>query len=274
MRLDRAHGVCLPVLEDPLWTWREPRGAVLGEGACAPVLAARIGWCQRVSPLGGDIDRDTDTAGETAVGEGSEATVTRVRSTRSASRRTVTAAATAVAGFGLLLAGCGSGQISQTADQQSGVNGAVGYLHGMALNDVQFVAPAGTAYQAGSNARLLMTVSNATGSNERLSGSASTAFSGVDYVGSRTVPAGGALSAGTDRDDAAVTQVAAPPVGRGKPVLGSIRVTMTGLHNTLYAGQTVPIQFQFSGAGSITLNVPIGAPAGTGKPAPTPPGQG
>lgn len=50
------------------------------------------------------------------------------------------AASAGLAACGLILTGCGAGQISQTADQQSAVNGATANIANIALRNVHIQA--------------------------------------------------------------------------------------------------------------------------------------
>ncbi len=61
---------------------------------------------------------------------------------------------------GLALAGCGAGQIAQTAQQKPTVDGQMAQVGPIAIRDAALEYPAGGVYERGSDARLRMVVVN------------------------------------------------------------------------------------------------------------------
>lgn len=61
---------------------------------------------------------------------------------------------------GLVLAGCGAGQIAQTAQQKPTVDGQMAQVGPLAIRDAALEYPAGGVYERGSDARLRMVVVN------------------------------------------------------------------------------------------------------------------
>jgi len=92
------------------------------------------------------------------------------------------------------LAGCGTGQISQTADQASAVNGASATVGDLALRDVRIQATqTGDALEPGQTVDLVFVVSNQSpDTNDELS-DIKTSVGKVSPTGSKTVPVGGVL---------------------------------------------------------------------------------
>ena len=140
----------------------------------------------------------------------------------------------------LVLTGCASGQVSQTADQVSGVDGGSGNAGVIGVRNVLLATPDQGSYPAGANVPVLLWVTN-TGLQADTLASASTAAAGsVAIAGTATVQGQSRLEIG-----------AATPV----------KVTLTGLTNALSFGTSVPITFSFKSAGDVTVNVPIEIPA-------------
>ncbi|MBI3691087.1 MAG: hypothetical protein HY239_10665, partial [Mycolicibacterium aromaticivorans] len=71
------------------------------------------------------------------------------------------AASAGLAACALILTGCGTGQISQTADQQSAVNGATANLANIALRNVHIQAvQSGDALKPGRTVELIFAAAN------------------------------------------------------------------------------------------------------------------
>ncbi len=68
-------------------------------------------------------------------------------------------------------------------------------------------------------------------------------------------------SSATSTESPAETEAVAPPV------VGTMSVVITGLTADLPYGKNVPVTFEFADAGTITIQLPIGAPA-TPRPEP------
>lgn len=169
--------------------------------------------------------------------------------------RVVTALAVAAA-----LAGCGTGQISQTADQASAVNGASATVGDLALRDVRIQAvQTGDALEAGQTVDLLFVASNQSiDTGDELRGIRTT-VGNVSVTGSRSVPAGGVLvvsaPAGPDLPTA--------PASRALPEVtdaSTASATVT-LDKAISNGLTYDFTFDFKKAGPIRVAVPISAGA-------------
>ncbi|NRN66138.1 Lipoprotein lpqE [Kibdelosporangium sp. 4NS15] len=100
--------------------------------------------------------------------------------------------ATAAVGIALALAGCGAGQISQTAGMEAAVNGGQGNVGSIAVRDVQLAYPPRGVYQAGSDAVLIGTIVNSGQTDDELISITSPAGQ-VRISGDRNLPAGRSL---------------------------------------------------------------------------------
>jgi len=198
---------------------------------------------------------------------------------RVASRLVPLAAATAA--VVVLLTGCGSGQVSQTADQVSAVDGAHGQVGTIDIRNAQLAPPTNGRgfYPTGSDAPLEVTIVNTGAVDDRLASVSSPDVVGVQVRGDTNLPAGTALRAiqqalpaGEQPPSAPVSAVSTPAPGKvggsappqqAAPAmqLGQIAIVLTGLKTVdLYTGYTIPVVFTFARAGAVTVNVPVGSP--------------
>lgn len=167
--------------------------------------------------------------------------------------RTLAGAAGAVALSGLLLSGCGTGQISQTAEQVSATNGLNTTVGQVDLRDVQIAypaAPAGPAalYARGSSAPVRATLINTGSVADRLVSVSTPAASSVQIQGDPAMPQNVALvSAG----NSSLTPTDAREV----------QLVAGGLTQPIASGTTIPMTFVFERAGSVTVDVPTAIPA-------------
>lgn len=194
-------------------------------------------------------------------------------------RRTGFVAAVAVVGA-LSLAGCGAGQITQTADAVSAVNAAEATVGQIALRGVEFPytgpisAPA--VYSAGATAPVQMSIINSGSQDDRLVSASSPVASSVQVSGDTTIPAGRAVlvnggAGGTvPSAEPAPTSAAAPTNGRAPsaapppsaaPSASGTQITLTGLEQDIRAGLTYPLTLTFQRAGSVTVQVPVQNPS-------------
>ena len=167
--------------------------------------------------------------------------------------RVVTALAVAAA-----LAGCGTGQISQTADQASAVNGASATVGDLALRDVRIQAvQTGDALETGSAVDLLFVASNQSpDSADELTG-ITTGVGKVSVTGSRKVPAGGVLVVGAP----AGPDLPTAPASKVLPEVedaGTAAATVT-LDRAITNGLTYEFTLNFKNAGPVRIDVPISA---------------
>ncbi|MCE7009184.1 hypothetical protein LWC34_41180 [Kibdelosporangium philippinense] len=100
--------------------------------------------------------------------------------------------ATAAVGIALALAGCGAGQISQTAGMEPAVNGGEGDVGPIAVRDIQLAYPPHGVYEPGSAAVVLGTLVNSGQTDDALV-SITTPAGQVTITGDKNLPAGRSL---------------------------------------------------------------------------------
>ncbi|MDQ2626192.1 MAG: hypothetical protein M3Y90_04235 [Actinomycetota bacterium] len=167
--------------------------------------------------------------------------------------RVVTALAVAAA-----LAGCGTGQISQSADQAPAVNGSSATVGDLALRDVRIQAvQTGDTLEAGQTVDLVFVATNqSTDTGEELTG-INSSVGKVSVIGSRSVPAGGVLvvsaPAGPDLPTAPASKALSEVSNAG-----TAAATVT-LDKAISNGLTYDFTFDFKHAGPVRLAVPISA---------------
>ncbi|MDN5915861.1 MAG: hypothetical protein L0I76_12235 [Pseudonocardia sp.] len=173
--------------------------------------------------------------------------------------RALTGAAGAVALTGMLaLSGCGAGQLAQTANQTSAVNGISAQQGEVLIRDARIAYPpnasTGVLYPAGSSAPLEVTLLNSAPVTDRLVGVSSPGAPAARIGGDPTMTQGIPL----------VAQVAAEG---GVPADSRpITIELGGLVTPIRTGLSVPVTFTFERAGSIDLDVPIAAPPESAEP--------
>jgi copper(I)-binding protein len=171
------------------------------------------------------------------------------------------AATAGLAACGVILTGCSSGQISQTADQQSAVNGSSGNVQNIALRNVHLQAvQTGDYLQPGRNVDLIFVAANlSSDTNDKLV-SISSDVGAVTVTGDTALPAGASLVVGSPDGQADVT-----PLGSAQPTQASV-----ALSQPITNGLTYNFTFDFDKAGQTTIAVPIsagGAPRAEAAPA-------
>jgi len=153
-----------------------------------------------------------------------------------------------LAAFGLILTGCGSGQISQTANQESAVNGSSANAKHIALRNVHLLAVQSSDYlQPGRTMPLVFVAANSSPDvNDKLMGITSD-VGAVALTGDLAIPAGAAL-------------VVAPAMGQteamGSATPPAAEVTLS---KPITNGLTYNFTFTFDKAGQVTVAVPISA---------------
>lgn len=165
------------------------------------------------------------------------------------SNRLVGATAALAAG-GLLLTGCGSGQISQTANQESAVNGSTATVKNIALRNVHLQAvQTGDFLKPGRTVQLMfVAANNSPDVNDKLVG-ISTDVGSVDVSGPTSIPANSRLVVGS-------------PDGQDEiEALSSAEATTAEvtLSQPITNGLTYTFTFDFEKAGQATVAVPISA---------------
>lgn len=139
----------------------------------------------------------------------------------------------------LAVSGCAAGQDSQTAVQVAAIDGANGTVGNISVLNARLAPTARESYPAGSNARVLLYVSNGGFTADTLESVSSSAATSVKITGDATLPPQ------TLADFASET---------------GTEVTLTGLLQEQSYGVSIPMTFSFANAGTIDLNVPIQLP--------------
>jgi hypothetical protein len=161
------------------------------------------------------------------------------RTARLPRRVLVPTALSLLAAASLVLSGCAAGQYSQTADQVAAIDGANGTIGDIAVLNARLAPTARELYPAGSDARLLLWVSNDGLNPDVLSSVTTSAASSVEISGDGAVPGQTLADFATDE---------------------GTEVTVTGFLQNQYYGQSIPMTFNFANAGSLSLNIPIEVP--------------
>ena len=161
--------------------------------------------------------------------------------------------AIAGAAAAVTLAGCGTGQLSQTADQAPAVDGTQATQGNIALRDIRIRAEQAKDYiQPGQKVELVFTATDqspkAQDGDELVD--ITTDVGKVTLSGEKTLPAGGVLLVGTpaaelrqSRNDVSAATAA---VALSEPITNGVNYKFT---------------FTFAKAGSITVEVPISSEA-------------
>ena len=172
-------------------------------------------------------------------------------------RRTSRVAALAAGGLigAVALAGCSVGQLSQTASQESAVDGNHAVINNVALRNVRIQAlQHGDFLRPGATVDLVLVVINQSPDvTDKLVG-ISPDIGTVTVTGDPTLPAGGTLFVGNPngQNRKAVDAVEAAD---------SVKATVA-LDKQITNGPNYNFTFDFEKAGSVSLAVPISAPEG------------
>lgn len=155
------------------------------------------------------------------------------------------------------IAGCGTGQIAQTTDQSSAVNGTEGVVGDMALRDVRMQAvQTGDVLDPGRTVDLVFAVSNQSlDTNDELT-RVSTEIGKVSLTGDRKLPVGGKLIVSPPATPG--SESPSPKELRAVDNTSTATATVT-LDKPISNGLTYDFTFDFKHAGQITLAVPISA---------------
>lgn len=186
------------------------------------------------------------------------------------SRPTGAATAIGVVVGALALAGCGAGQVAQTAQQVTAVGGANAGAGSVAVRNVEIEfgeqVEGASVYPAGGDAPLQMSIVNSGTAADRLVSASSPAAASVEVTGDVEIPAGRLLT--VEGEPAAAPAV--PIVsGTARPTAtpttaeaaAGAQIVLTGLREDLRAGLTYPVTLTFERAGAVTLDVPVANPA-------------
>ena len=155
----------------------------------------------------------------------------------------------------IVLSGCSSGQISQSASQQPAVNGTLAWVgdptSGIALRNVHLRAPQTSDYvRPGGDAELLFVAVNESAEKDDRLVSITSSVGTVSLTGNLTVPAGGTLIVGTPDG----TPSALDATEGANTVEASVQLT-----KPISNGLNYPFTFTFERSGQTELNVPISA---------------
>jgi copper(I)-binding protein len=138
------------------------------------------------------------------------------------------------------ISGCAAGQVSQTADQVSSVDGGVGNVGPIGIRNALLATPAAGSYSKGADVPVLLWLTNTGMAADTLSSVSTTAASSVSIGGTATLPPQSRVE-----------------VGASTPVT----VTIKGLTDGLSFGTSIPVTFAFATAGDVTINIPVEIPA-------------
>lgn len=162
----------------------------------------------------------------------------------------------AALGLCIALTGCSAGQVTQTANQASAVNGYTGRAGTIEVRNASFAfAGQGTTdavYRAGQTAQLNMTLVNVAAAADQLVSVSSPVAAGGAVQGDGTIGGYRAVKVGngdTESDSAAQSD-------------RTISVTLTGLNQDIRPGLTYPVVLTFKNAGPLSTSLPVGYPTG------------
>jgi copper(I)-binding protein len=149
------------------------------------------------------------------------------------------------------LGGCSAGQVSQTANQQPGVNGTMATVGSIALRNIHLRAAQSTAYvQPGRDVELVfVAINDSPDTNDKLV-SIRSDVAVVTLTGDTSVPANGVLAVG--EPDAQIAPLES--VERANAAKASVALT-----KPITNGLTYDFTFAFEKAGQTTVAVPISA---------------
>jgi copper(I)-binding protein len=199
---------------------------------------------------------------------------------RTARIRPIRAAAVVGALIGAVaLAGCGAGQVAQTAEQVAAVGGASANVGPIAVRnaEIEFDNPTHGAavYQPGGSAPLEMVIVNTGAEADRLIAATSPIATTVQVTGTREIPGGRALviegappapaptgvPGAPGATPAAPTTPATPTTAPEAGAERQASIVLTGLHEEIQAGRTYPLVLTFERAGDLRFEVPVANPA-------------
>jgi hypothetical protein len=177
--------------------------------------------------------------------------VSKSRSSRRSAKLAALAAG-AVIGAGAI-AGCSAGQVSQTAMQQSAVDGNQATTNNVALRNVHIQAvQTGDFLRPGATVDLvLVAVNQSPDLADKLVG-ITTDIGKVTVTGDPTLPASGVLFVGPQNGQSKKSVSAVENAN-------SVRATIA-LSKPITNGPTYDFTFNFEKAGSVSLGVPLSAP--------------
>jgi hypothetical protein len=173
------------------------------------------------------------------------------------SARVASLAAGAVMGA-VTLTGCSAGQLSQTAMQQSAVDGNAAVINNVALRNVHIQAlQTGDFLRPGTTVDLvLVAVNQSPDVADKLVG-VTTDIGKVTVTGNPTLPPSGVLFVGSQNGQ---SKNADHAIETGDSVKATV-----ALSKPITNGPNYQFTFTFEKAGSVNVTVPISAPEGPGQ---------
>ncbi|MEV6647227.1 hypothetical protein [Amycolatopsis sp. NPDC051371] len=151
--------------------------------------------------------------------------------------RRVLGAGVLVIGAALVLAGCGAGQITQTATQQAAVNGTHAQVKNIVLRDAAVQYPtSGPGYPVGATPSLTLTIVNLDPQDDSLVSVTSEDGAQATVGGSKTVVAGHSLVIGPDDAVESTNEVQTTPPSA--PGSSSTAPSSTGTSSTPTGSET------------------------------------
>jgi copper(I)-binding protein len=151
------------------------------------------------------------------------------------------------------LGGCSAGQVSQTANQHSAVDGNQAVVKNIALRNVRIQAQQNTDFlRPGTTVDLVLVVINESQDQADKLVGVSTDIGKVTVTGNATLPPGGTLFVGS-------------PKGQDPKALDAVEPTeavkaTVALAKPITNGPNYNFTFDFEKAGSVSLAVPVSAP--------------
>ena len=160
----------------------------------------------------------------------------------------ISTATAALAASGVILTGCGTGQITQTSTQQSGVNGMSATLGNIALRNVHLKASQTSDFlKPGRTVPLAFVAANDSPDTADRLLAVTSDVGEVKLTGDTSIPANRALIVGGSADDVAA-------MGSSTPVGADVT-----LAQPITNGLNYKFTFEFEKAGKATIAVPISA---------------
>lgn len=172
----------------------------------------------------------------------------------------LTAAAAGLAACGLVVTGCSAGQISQTATQESAVNGTSANIKDIALRNVHLQAEQTSDFlQPGTVVPLVLVAANNSPDIDDKLLSITSEVGEVDLTGGGAIPAAGALVLNAPAEQGGTQQMGgAQPAGQTAAQNAPAGVLVT-LAEPITNGLTYDFTFTFEKAGRATIAVPVAA---------------
>ncbi len=147
-----------------------------------------------------------------------------------------------------VLSACSAGQIAQTATQDRDIRGGQADLGSIHLRTATTAYPQSGSYEAGDDARLIVSIGNSGPTDDVLTGITGDGFESISIVDPTS-------------EEEEPTQITIPAgenvyVGEGGP-----SVTLVGLTEGLTPAQSLEVTMTFRDAGEVTLPVLVGTPS-------------